>query len=176
MLNWNPVWPGGFSSRQKSYDQKIKKVKLAKKTEELETEGKNPKNNAFRTNFWVICWPNKSLLEQHCRDRQWFYTHGTHVRYNDNCGCKFWNSTSGRRQKEYKNIEFLWKQRPGVGGMIALPLLRHKYRENTWIFWVTKAIDRQHVNLERLMLALTRLRDFLIERPDLAILASLWSQ
>ena len=24
-------------------------------------------------------------------------------------------------KKEYRNIEFLWKQRPGVGGMIALP-------------------------------------------------------
>ena len=23
-------------------------------------------------------------------------------------------------EREYKNIEFLWKQRPGVGGMIAL--------------------------------------------------------
>ena len=40
-------------------------------------------------------------------------------------------------------------------------------------FLVTKATDREHVNPERLMLALTRLRDFLIERPDLAILASL---
>ena len=24
-------------------------------------------------------------------------------------------------KREYKNIEILWKQRPGVGGMIALP-------------------------------------------------------
>ena len=31
-------------------------------------------------------------------------------------------------------------------------------------FLATKAIDRQHVNPENLVLALTRLRDFLVER------------
>ena len=67
-------------------------------------------------------------------------------------------------KREYKNIEFLWKQRPGVGGMNALlPAASHipgKYL----CFLVTKATDRQHVNPESLVLALTRLRDFLIKR------------
>ena len=37
-------------------------------------------------------------------------------------------------RREFKNIEFLGKQRPGVDGMIALPLLHHKFRENNCVF------------------------------------------
>ena len=65
---------------------------------------------------------------------------------------------------EYKNIEFLWKQRPGVGGMIALPPVASQIPGKYMCFLVTKATDRQHVNPENLVLSLTRLWDFLVER------------
>ena len=42
----------------------------AREAGELETEGKNPKKTAFRTNLRVRFWPGKSLFEQHCCDRQ----------------------------------------------------------------------------------------------------------
>ena len=40
-------------------------------------------------------------------------------------------------------------------------------------FPVTKATDRQHVISESLVLALTRLREFLVERSDLSLVTSL---
>ena len=66
-------------------------------------------------------------------------------------------------KRECKNIEFLWKPRPGVGGMIALPPVASQIPEKYLCFLVTKATERQHVNPESLVLALTRIRDFLIE-------------
>ena len=67
-------------------------------------------------------------------------------------------------KREYKNIEFLWKQRPSVGGMIALPPVASQIPGKYLCFLAFKATDRQHVNPESLVLALTRLRDFLVER------------
>ena len=50
-------------------------------------------------------------------------------------------------KREYKNIELLWKQRPGIGAVL-----------------VTRATEKRHVDPENLVLSLTRLRDFLVER------------
>ena len=67
-------------------------------------------------------------------------------------------------KREYKKIEFLWKQRPGVGGRIALPPVSSQTPGKYLCFLVTKATEKQHVYPESLVLALTRLRDFLVER------------
>ena len=63
--------------------------------------------------------------------------------------------------REYKNIEILWKQRPGVGGVAALPpsQIPGKYI----CFLVTRATEKRHVDPENLVLSLTRLRYFLVE-------------
>ena len=53
-------------------------------------------------------------------------------------------------KRENQNVEFLFSQRPGLGGMAALP---------PSVAQVRNTIDPEHV-----MLALTRLRDFMIER------------
>ena len=58
-------------------------------------------------------------------------------------------------KREYKNIEFLWKQSPGVGGMIALPPVASQITGKYLCFLVTKATDKQNVNPESLVLALT---------------------
>ena len=63
-------------------------------------------------------------------------------------------------KREYKNIEFLRKQRHDVGGMIALPPVASQIPVKHLCFLATKATDKQHVNLESLVLALARLRDF----------------
>ena len=80
----------------------------------------------------------------------------------------FKTSLAADFKREYKNIEFnrglVWEQRPGVGGMIALPPAASQIPRKHLCFLVTEANDRQHVNPNSLMLALTRLRDFLVER------------
>ena len=51
-----------------------------------------------------------------------------------------------------------------MGGMIALPPVASQITGKYLCFLVTKATDRQHVNPVSLVLALPRLRDFLVER------------
>ena len=51
-----------------------------------------------------------------------------------------------------------------MGGMIALPLAASQIPGEYLCFLVTKATDRQPLNPESLVLALTRLRNFLVER------------
>ena len=50
-----------------------------------------------------------------------------------------------------------------MGGMIALSPVASQIPGNFLCFLVTKATDKQHVNPESLVLALTRLRDFLVQ-------------
>ena len=66
-------------------------------------------------------------------------------------------------KREYKNVEFLWKQRPGVGGVAALPPAASQIPGKYLCFLVTRATEKQHVDPENLVLSLTRLRDFLLE-------------
>ena len=49
-------------------------------------------------------------------------------------------------KREYENIEFLWKQTPGVGGMIRLPPVASQIPRKYLCFFVTKATDKQHLN------------------------------
>ena len=67
-------------------------------------------------------------------------------------------------KREYKNIEFRWKQRPGIGGVAALPPAVSQIPGKYLCFLVTRATEKQHVDPENLELSLTRLRDFLVER------------
>ena len=67
-------------------------------------------------------------------------------------------------KREYKNIEFLWKQRPGVGGVAALPSAASQILGKYLCFLVTRATEKRHVDPENLVLSLTRFRGFLVER------------
>ena len=67
-------------------------------------------------------------------------------------------------KREYKNIEFLWKQRPGIGGVATLPPAASQIPGKYLCFLVTRATEKRHVDPENLVLSLTRLRDFLVER------------
>ena len=60
-------------------------------------------------------------------------------------------------------VEFLWKQRPGIGGVAALPPAASQIPGKYLCFLVTRATEKQHVDPENLVLSLTRLRDFLVE-------------
>ena len=51
-----------------------------------------------------------------------------------------------------------------MGGMIALHPVASQIPGKYFCFLVTKATDRQHMNPESLVLALTRFKDFLVKR------------
>ena len=61
-------------------------------------------------------------------------------------------------------MEFLFRQKPGLGGMAALPLQFHKFLVNICVFLVTRVNERNMIVPEHVILALTRLRDFMVER------------
>ena len=67
-------------------------------------------------------------------------------------------------KREYKNIEVLWKQRPGIGGVAALAPAASQIPGKCLCFLVTRATDKRHVDPENPVLSLTRLSDFLVER------------
>ena len=56
-----------------------------------------------------------------------------------------------------------------MGGMIAMHPVASEIPRKFFCFLVTKATDKQHVNPETLVLALTRLRDFLVERGSTSL-------
>ena len=67
-------------------------------------------------------------------------------------------------KRKYKNIEFLWTQRPGKGGVAALLPAASQIPRNYLCFLVTRATEKRHIDPENLVLSLTILRDFLVER------------
>ena len=67
-------------------------------------------------------------------------------------------------KREYKNIEFLWKQRSGIGGVAALIPEASQIPVKYLCFLVKRATEKRHVDPKNLVLSLTRLRNFLVER------------
>ena len=61
-------------------------------------------------------------------------------------------------------MEFLFRQRPGLGGMAALPPSVSQVPGKYLCFLVKKINKRNPIDPEQVMLALTRLRDFMVER------------
>ena len=65
-------------------------------------------------------------------------------------------------KREYQNEEFLF--RPGLGGIAPLPPSVAQVPGKYLCFLVTRVNDRNTIDPEHVILALTRLRDFMIER------------
>ena len=142
----------------------IKKLKSARETGELETEGENAKKSPFGRIFEsYFDLPNHYSNNIVITDSDFILTERT-CAIAITADVSFKTALAADFKREYKNIEFLWKQRPGVGGMIALPPVASKIPGKYLCFLVNKATDRQHVDPKSLVLALTRLREFLVER------------
>ena len=142
----------------------IKKLKSARETGELETEGENAKKPPFGRIFEsYFDLPNHYSNNIVITDSDFILPERT-CAIAITADVSFKTALAADFKREYKNIEFLWKQRPGVGGMIALPPVASQIPGKYLCFLVTKATDRQHVDPKSLVLALTRLRDFLVER------------
>ena len=67
-------------------------------------------------------------------------------------------------KREYQNVECLFRQRPGLGGMATLPPSVAQVPGKYLCFLVTRVSERNTIDPEHVMLALTRLQDFMIER------------
>ena len=80
----------------------IKKIKLTKETKELETENKNAKKPPFGRVF-----ESYFGLPNH------YSNHVVAIAMN--ADVSFRTALAAGFKREYKNIELLWKQRPGVG-------------------------------------------------------------
>ena len=67
-------------------------------------------------------------------------------------------------KREYQNVEFLFRQRPGLGGMAALPPSVSQVPCKYLSFLVTRVSERNMIDPEHVILALTSSRDFMVER------------
>ena len=67
-------------------------------------------------------------------------------------------------KREYQNVEFLFRQRRGLGGMAVLPPSVSQVPGKYLCFLVTMVNERNTIDPEHVMRALTRLRDFMSER------------
>ena len=142
----------------------IKKLKSARETGKLETEGENAKKPPFVQIFEsYFDLPNHYSNNIVIMNSDFILTDPT-CAIAITADVSFKTALAADFKIESKNIEFLWKQRPGVGGMIALPPAASQIPGKYLCFLLTKATDRQHVNPESLVLALNRFRDFLVER------------
>ena len=126
----------------------IKKLKSARETGELETEGKNAKKPPFGQIFEsYFDLPNLYLNNIVITDSNFILTERT-CAIAITADVSFKTALAADFKREYRNTRKYLSQIPG------------KYL----CFLVTKATDRQHVDPESLVLALIRLRDFLVER------------
>ena len=66
-------------------------------------------------------------------------------------------------KREYQKVEFLFKLSPGLGRLAALPPSVLQVPGKYLCFLVTRVNERNTIDSEHLMLALTRLRDFMIK-------------
>ena len=72
-------------------------------------------------------------------------------------------------KRNYQNVESLFRQRPGQGGMAALPPSLSQIPDKYLCFLVTRVTERNLIDPEHVMLALTRLRGFMVERGILEV-------
>ena len=66
-------------------------------------------------------------------------------------------------KREYQNVAFLFRHRPGLGGMAALPSSFLQVLGKYLCFLVTWVKEKNTIDPELVMLALTRLREFMVE-------------
>ena len=139
----------------------IKKLRIARETGDLEAEtGEEPKKpDIGRDVESYFNLPNEYSSNIILTDSEFILTYRT-------CAIAITADMSFRTadfKRKYKNVEFLWKQRPGIGGVAALPPAASQIPGKYLCFLVTRATEKQHVDPENLVLTLTMLRDFLVE-------------
>ena len=143
----------------------IKKLRIARKTGDLEAEtGDDPKKpDIGRLVESYFNLPNEYSSSIKLTDSDFMLTDRT-CAIAITADMSFKTALAADFKRKYKNIQFLWKQRPGIGGVAALPPAASQIPGKYLCFLVTRATEKRHVDPENLVLSLTRLRDFLVER------------
>ena len=142
----------------------IKKLRIARETGDLEAETaeepKKPDIGRVVESYFNL--PNEHSSNIILTDSYFILTNRT-CAIAITADMSFRTALATDFKREYKNIEFLRKQRPGVGGVATLPPAASQIPGKYLCFLVTRATEKQHVDPKDLVLSLTRLRDFLLE-------------
>ena len=141
----------------------IKKLREVRETSELERDEEEPEptiGRNLKTKFEI---PNEYSENVLITDSDFFLSSRTSA-ICITADMSFKSRLEADFQREYQNVEFLFRQRPGLGGMAALPPSVAQVPVKYLCFLVTRVNDRNTIDPEHVMLALTRLRDFMIER------------
>ena len=143
----------------------IKKLRVARETGDIEAEtGEDPKKpDIGRVVESYFNLPNEYSSSIILTDSDFILTYRI-CAIAITADMSFRTALAADFKREYKNIEFLWKQRPGIGSVAALPPATSQITGKYLCFLVTRATEKRHVDPENLVLSLTRLRDFLVER------------
>ena len=72
-------------------------------------------------------------------------------------------------KREYQNVEYLFRQSPGLAGMAALPPSVSQVPCKNLCFLLMRVNERNTIDTEQVMLTLTRRRDFIVEGGILEI-------
>ena len=141
-------------------------MRIARETGDLEAKrGENPKKldigRVFESYFNL---PNECSSSIILTDSDFILTNNRTCAIAIIADMSFRTALAADFKREYKNIEFLRKQRPEIGGVAALPPAASQIPGKYLCFLVTRATEKRHVDPEDLVLSLTRLRDFLVER------------
>ena len=142
----------------------MKKLRISRETGDLEAEtGEEPKKpDIGRVVESYLNLPNEYSSNIILTDSDFILTNRT-------CAIAITSNMSFRAalaadfKREYKNVEFLWKQQPGVEGVAASPPAASQKPGKNLCFMVMRATEKQQLDPENLVLSLTRLRDFLVE-------------
>ena len=143
----------------------IKKLRIARETGDLEAEtGEDPRKpdiGRIVESYFILPIEYSSSI---------ILTDSDFILTNRTCALaitadiSFKTALAADFKREYKFKEFLRKQRPGKGGVAALPPAASQIPGKYLCFSVTRATEKRHVDPENLVLSLTRLRYVLVER------------
>ena len=124
----------------------IKKLRIARETGDLEAEtGEELKKpdigRVVESNFNL---PNEYSSNIVLTDSDFILTNRT-CAIAITADMSFRTALAADFKREYKSKDFLWKQRPGIGGVAALPPAASQIPGKYLCFLVTRATEKQHV-------------------------------
>ena len=141
----------------------IKKLREVRETSELEPDGEEAEptiGRNFKTKFEI---PNEYSENFLITDSDFILSDRTSA-ICITADMSFKSRLEADFKRENQNVEFLFRKRPGLGGMAALPPSVAQVPGKYLCFLVTRVSERNTIDPEHVLLALTRLRDFMIER------------
>ena len=141
----------------------IKKLREVRETSGLEVDEEEAEptiGRNFKTTFEIPNEYSESIL---ITDSV-FILSGRTIAISITADMRFKSRLEIAFKREYQNVEFLFRQIPGLGGMAALPPSVSQVPGKYLCFLVTRVNERNTIDPEHVMLALTRLRDFMVER------------